>query len=168
MSKDIFFTRAIHSSYILYAYIRLTGNPSLYLNHPRVIFPNLFFGLGLPGTEWVLLVPPENKCRHMHDIEEVPKIEEWQNGDIMSYQLTISVVFLYFSHDFGPFSCCQGLRGALCISHCRCGRSCLPAHSCGSWSFSHLQYAYGSQGQVRDQPSFSISHRKGLLLTHGA
>lgn len=71
----LFFITAIHSLYI-YAYIRLTGNPFLYLDHPRVIFPNLFFGLGLPGTESVLLVPPENKCRHMHDIEKVPKIEE--------------------------------------------------------------------------------------------
>lgn len=155
MSKDKFFSPQPSTAYIyiLYAYIRLTGNPFLYLDHPRVISPNLFFGLGLPGTEWVLLVPPENKCRHMHDIEEVPKIEEWQNGDIMSYQLTTSVVFPLFFPWFwsifllSSFPKCQGLRGALCISHCRCGRSCLPAHSCGSWSFSHLQYAYGSQGQ---------------------
>ena len=58
----------------IYAYIRLTGNPFLYLDHPRVIFPNLFFGLGLPGTEWVLLVPPEINVDTCMTSKKFPKL----------------------------------------------------------------------------------------------
>lgn len=90
----------------------------------------------------------------------------------MSYQLTTSVFFLYFSHDFGPFSCYHRFQNVKAYVELFAS----PIAGVGVRAFRPIPAGVDPfpicnmhmAAKARDQPSFSISHRKGLLLTHGA